>query len=58
VIQAALIAQRRLVAGGPTSRTGRFPIRLPVILQIGRREMEQSRTGVAFIREDERAGNR
>ena len=58
VIQAALIAQRRLVAGGPPSRAGRLAVRLPVVLQIGSREMEQRRTGVALTGEDERTGNR
>jgi len=58
VVQAALIAQRRLVAGGPASGSDRFAIRLPVVLQITAGEIKKSGTGVAFIRDDEREGNR
>ena len=58
VVQATLIAQRRLVAGGPASGSDRFAIRLPVVLQITAGEIKKSGTGVAFIRDDEREGNR
>ena len=51
-------ARRTLVDPSSAAWTGRFAIGLPVVLQIAATEMEQGRTGVAFIGEYESRGNR
>jgi len=49
---------RILVDPPPASRAGRFPIALPVVLQVAGTEMKQGRTGVTLIGEYESRGNR
>lgn len=48
----------RLVAPHPSSRTGRFPIGSLAILHVPGSQIEQRRTGIAFIGEYESRDNR
>jgi hypothetical protein len=48
---------RILVDPRPASRTGRFAIGLPIVLQIAGGKMKQGRAGVALIGEYESRGN-
>jgi len=49
---------RILVDPPPASRASRFPIALPVVLQVTGTEMKQGRAGVTLIGEYESRGNR
>jgi hypothetical protein len=46
------------VANDAVARLGRFPIRLPVVLDVRGGQMEKCRTGVSFIGEYENRDNR